>query len=129
MRGDRGGADGGTENKLRQWEKTDFVAHPDDILQERLYCIQWITRETLGKGRQATFFARVSDEDLARERKVEELVRESISHWQADGLAPDMPIEPGDETTRLIRERGLTYWDNVFDSRQVLGLSILRRAI
>jgi hypothetical protein len=50
--------------------------HPDDVFQERLYCIQWMTRETLGCHRPETFFAAVSEEDLARERKVEAFVAE-----------------------------------------------------
>ena len=72
IRGDVRLADRRTENKLRRWEKTDFVPRPDDMLQERLYCIQWIKRETMDKRRQTTFFARVNDEDLSRERRVEE---------------------------------------------------------
>ncbi len=35
-----------TDNKLRRWDKKDFMARPDDILQERLFCIQWITQDT-----------------------------------------------------------------------------------
>ena len=63
-------------NRLRLWEKSDFMPRPDDIFQERLYCIQWITKESLDKGRQETFFAAVTDDDLARERKVEAIVRD-----------------------------------------------------
>ena len=43
IRGDCRDADGTTHNRLRLWEKSDFVPRPDDIYQERLYCIQWIT--------------------------------------------------------------------------------------
>jgi putative DNA methylase len=64
LRGDYRMADGSIGNRLRRWEKTDFVPRPDDIFQERLYCIQWITAETLGKARQETFFATVTKEDL-----------------------------------------------------------------
>ena len=78
------------------------MPRPDDIFQERLYCIQWITKETLGKGRQETFFAAVTEDDLVRERKVEEIVRENLARWQDEGLVPDMKIEPGDETTQPI---------------------------
>jgi adenine-specific DNA methylase len=66
---------------------------------------------------------------LARERKVEELVRENLLRWQAEGFIPDMPIEPGDETTRLIRERGWTSWHHLFNARQLVALAILKRAI
>ena len=126
IRGDMKLADGSTGNRLRRWEKLDFVPRPGDILQERLYCVQWITRETLGKGRQVTFFAGVGEDDLARELRVEELVREKLGDWQAAGLVPDMPIEPGNETTRLIRERGWTYWHHLFGARALLLFSLLK---
>ena len=57
IRGDYRDADGNNRNRLRLWEKSDFVPRPDDIFQERLYCIQWITKESLGAARQETFFA------------------------------------------------------------------------
>jgi len=66
IRGDYRLPDGSTGNKLRRWELHDFKPRPDDIFQERLYCIQWITKESLGKGRQETFFAAVTEEDLER---------------------------------------------------------------
>ena len=99
IRGDYRDADGANRNRLRLWEKSDFMPRPDDIFQERLYCVQWITKESLGAGRQETFFATVTDDDLARERKVEAIVRENLARWQDEGLVPDMPIEPGDKTT------------------------------
>jgi hypothetical protein len=63
IRGDYKDSDGANRNRLRLWEKSDFMPRPDDIFQERLYCIQWITRETLGKGRQETFFASVTEDE------------------------------------------------------------------
>lgn len=120
IRGDYRLPDGTTGNKLRRWELLDFEPRPDDIFQERLYCIQWITKETLHKARPETFFAAVSEQDVARERQVGNIVRENLARWQEDGLVPDMPIEPGDETTRLGRERGWTYWHHLFNARQLL---------
>ncbi|RWD32094.1 MAG: DUF1156 domain-containing protein [Mesorhizobium sp.] len=117
------------KNSLRRWEKHDFVPRPEDTMQERLYCIQWITKASLGKRRQHTFFASVTDEDLARERQVEAVVRENLARWQDEGLMPDMPIEPGEETTRLLRERGWTHWHHLFGARQLLMLSLSRRDI
>ncbi len=38
IRGDYRDADGVNRNRLRLWEKSDFVPRPDDIFQERLYC-------------------------------------------------------------------------------------------
>jgi putative DNA methylase len=49
LRGDYRDADGSNANRLRRWEKHDFKPRPDDIFQERLYCIQWITKESLGR--------------------------------------------------------------------------------
>jgi putative DNA methylase len=110
-------------NRLRLWEKEDFVPRPDDIFQERLYCIQWITKASLGKGRQETFFATVTEEDLARESKVETIVRDNLPLWQDEGLVPDMRIEPGDKTDEPIRTRGWTHWHHHFNSRQLLLLA------
>ena len=101
------------------------MSRPDDLFQERLYCIQWITKESLGKGRQETFFAKVTEDDLAREREVEAIVRENLSRWQDQGLVPDMRIKPGDETTRLFRERGWTHWHHLFCARDLLNLALI----
>ncbi|MCV5649483.1 hypothetical protein OFN55_42825, partial [Escherichia coli] len=35
-------------------------------------------------------------------------------------LIPDMPIEDGEETTRLKRERGWSHWHHLFNGRQLL---------
>jgi putative DNA methylase len=126
IRGDYRDTDGINRNQLRQWEKSDFVPRRDDIWQERLYCIQWITKESFGKGRRETFFASVNDDDLTRERNVEAIVRDSLAKWQDGGLVPDMPIEPGDETTRLLRERGWTHWHHLFGARHLqLGAKMM----
>lgn len=119
IRGDYRMADGTRANRLRRWEKHDFMPRPDDIFQERLYCIQWITKDSLGKGRQETFFAGVTDEDLVRERKVEDIVRLNLATWQDQGLVPNMPIESGYNTDQPIRERGWTYWHHLFSPRQI----------
>lgn len=129
LRGDYRDADGSTKNRLRRWEKLDFKPRPDDIFQERLYAIQWITKESLDKPRQETFFVSVTEADLEREGKVESIVAENLARWQADGLIPDMEIEPGDETTRLGRERGWTYWHHLFSPRQLLIATITRKQI
>jgi putative DNA methylase len=38
-----------------------------------------------------------------------------------------MPIQPGDETTRLTRERGWTHWHHLFAPRHLLIGAILRK--
>jgi putative DNA methylase len=129
IRGDYRLADGSTGNKLRRWDKHDFMPRPDDILQERLYCVHWTTKETLHKARQETFFAGVTEDDLDRERKVEEILRESLPGWQESGITPDMPIESGEKTDEPIRTRGWTYWHHLFNPRQLFGLASMSRAI
>jgi putative DNA methylase len=127
IRGDYRDEHGNNRNRLRLWEKSDFKPRPDDILQERIYAIQWIIKDSIGSSRPEAFFAAVRDEDLVRERQIDTLVHESLSRWQDEGLVPDMPIEPGDETTRLFRERGWSYWHHLFTPRQLLFFSILKR--
>lgn len=124
IRGDYRDANGANRNRLRLWRNSDFIPRPDDIFQERLYCIQWITKESLGKGRNETFFAAVTEDDLVRERKVEEIVRENLAHWQDEGLVPNMKIEPGEKTDEPIRTRGWAYWHHLFGPRQVVTQSI-----
>ena len=129
LRGDYKDADGNNQNRLRLWEKHEFKPRIDDILQERLYCIQWITAESLDKKQKKTFFATVTNEDLIREQQVESIVTENIIKWQQQGLIPDMEIEPGEETTRLQRERGWTYWHQLFSIRELHYLSIVKKLI
>ncbi|HBB3084660.1 TPA: DUF1156 domain-containing protein [Escherichia coli] len=120
LRGDYKDANGNTKNRLRLWEKEDFSPRPDDIFQERLYAIHWITKDTLDQGRQETFFTGVTEKDLEREALVNDIVHKNIATWQQSGLIPDMPIEDGEETTRLKRERGWSHWHHLFNGRQLL---------
>ena len=124
LRGDYRLNDGSTGNQLRKWEKNDFVPRPSDIFQERLYAIQWVSSETVDSARQDTFFASVTEEDLARELKVEEFVRDNLTEWQRRGFCPDMEIESGDKTDEPIRTRGWTHWHQLFSARQLLFLSL-----
>lgn len=127
IRGDYRDAEGETRNRLRLWEKSDFVPRPDDIFQERLYCIQWITKDSVGRARPETFFAAVTDDDLLREREVETIVRQNLSRWQDQGLAPDTMITPGEKTDEPIRTRGWTHWVNIFNPRHILILALFRQ--
>jgi putative DNA methylase len=120
LRGDYRKPDGGTSNKLRLWEVTDFKPREDDIFQERLYCVQWM-RPKPGKKKQMDYeFRSVTATDLERERKVEEYVESHLVEWQGKGWVPDMRIESGAETERLCRERGWTHWHHLFNPRQLL---------
>ena len=129
LRGDYRKEDGSTGNRLRLWSKSDFKPHQDDIFQERMYAIQWITKDTLNAGRQETFFAAPTQADLEHEREVERILAENISQWQVEGLVPDMAIETGYNTEQPIRERGWTHWHHMFSPRDLLKLALLRKHI
>ncbi len=129
LRGDYRNTDGSTGNRLRRWEKSDFKPRPEDIFQERLYAIHWITKATLNKSRQETWFAAPTDADWECERRVEKLVAENLSRWHDEGLVPDMAIEPGYNTDQPIRERGWTHWHHMFSPRDLLKLALLRKHI
>lgn len=119
LRGDYRQEDKTNANQLRMWEKQDFKPRPDDIFQERLYCIQWMRPKKKGKGDDYDFRS-ITSEDLGREKIVEKLIAESLADWQDKGWVPDMRIEPGDKTDEPIRTRGWTYWHHLFNPRQIL---------
>lgn len=127
LRGDYRAEDGENKNRLRQWGVDDFQPQPDDVFQERLYCIQWITEKTLEDFRQETYFAPVSSGDVGREDKVKSLVAENLKIWQEKGLVPDMVIEPGAKTDEPIRTRGWRYWHQLFNPRQLLLFVLLHK--
>lgn len=121
--------EGENRNKLRLWKKEDIKPKEDDILQERLYAIQWVSWyiDNKGKRRKYTYFASVTDEDIGREQKVEMIVEESLADWQSRGLVPDMPIERGAKTDEPIRTRGWTHWHHLFHPRQLLLLGLIAK--
>jgi putative DNA methylase len=125
LRGDFRAPNGTTGNKLRLWEKSDFKPRPGDILQERLYAVQWMRPKKKGKGFDYEFRS-VTEDDLKRERIIEEYVGNHLAEWQEKGWIPDMRIEPGDETERLYRERGWTHWHHLFNPRQLLVNGLIR---
>lgn len=122
IRGDYKDSNGENRNRLRRWDKADFMPRADDIWQERLYCIQWMNGADIAadKGNPRTWFAAPTAEDLARDDEVKRIVGENLADWQDAGYAPDMHIEPGAETTRLYRERGWTHWHHLFGPRHLL---------
>ena len=127
IRGDYLDPDGNSRNRLRHWGKQDFKPKPDDIFQERLYAIQWITKSTLDKSRLETFFASVTEADLEREREAESIVASNFEKWQDQGLVPEMLIEAGDKTDEPVRTRGWIYWHHLFTPRQLIFLSSMNR--
>ena len=129
LRGDHKDENGKWRNNLRQWGLHDYMPREDDIFRDRLYAIQWYTADTLDSKQPKTYFASVTDEDLAREEKVNEIVGEYLAEWQEKGWVPDMAIEEGAETTRLHRERGWRYWHHLFNPRQLLFFATWRSVI
>jgi putative DNA methylase len=130
LRGDYNTPDGLIANRLRLWGKSDFTPRSDDILQERLYCVQWTKPKRSGKGDDYEFRG-VSDEDLRREKVVEHFVAEHITEWQNKGWIPDMRIEVGGppryQGLDLIRARGWTYWHHLFNARQLLLAALVNQ--
>jgi len=124
LRGDYS-ENGQTKNRIRMWEKRDFAPRPDDLYQERLYCIHWM-RPKKDSNRDECQFRSVTEADLKREQKVYDFIAEHLEAWQENGWIPDMVIEPGYNTDQPIRERGWTYWHHLFNPRQLLvsGLTL-----
>jgi putative DNA methylase len=112
-------------NGLRLWENNDLVPRPDDVFQERLYCIRWVETYRNDKGdlRTRKHYREVTGADRLREEKALTLIRERFIDWQKEGYLPSMKIEPGAETDRLMREPGWTHWHHLFNPRQLLVLS------
>ncbi len=131
IRGDGRGTFGESKSLLRGWENHDIVPHNEDIFGERLYCIRWVDTWTeLGKDGSEKicserYYLPPNAQDLKREQKVLELLRERFNFWQAKGFIPSRTIEPGTETTRLGRERGWTHWSHLFAPRQLLVNGLL----
>ena len=101
---------------LRLWTNEDLVSRPDDVFQERLYCIRWTDAD--GNRR----YAAPDANDLAREAKVLGLLRERFVEWQREGFIPSKAIPTdGDKTDEPIRTRGWTHWHHLFTPRQLLA--------
>ena len=125
IRGDHRGVRGGAHNTLRLWEKHDVLPRPEDVWQERLYAIQWIAKESLARGRITTFYATVTNDDLDREEKANNLAVQNLKIWQDDGYVPEMAIETGKENEGPIRTNGWTFWHHLFMPRALVTASII----
>ena len=77
----------------------------------------------------AAVYREVRGDDLEREDHALALVSENLTDWQRRGFLPNRAIAPGDETTRLIRERGWTHWHHLFTPRQLLTNGLLLKQI
>ena len=132
LRGDRTDEKGNTIYGLRQWEKSDFDFRENDIYSERLYAVRYEHIEVLPDGKlQTTRYYRAPNEhDLANEEKVKQLVAQNIVSWQEQGLVPSMAIEVGEKTVEVMRNRGWTHWNHLFNARQLLtNVIFLQKAL
>lgn len=116
---------------LRRWTNEDLVPRHGDVFQERLYCIRWVKTVTehnaMGHDVTKTVrrYASPDQNDLAREAKVLELLRERFTDWQHKGFIPSKAIISGYNTDQPIRERGWTHWHHLFTPRQLLYKGLL----
>lgn len=122
--------DRSTGNKLRSWRRLDFIPQPTDLIQERLYCIQWMCPKKIGYGMEYEFRA-VTKEDLEREVIVQNYISTNLEKWMEKGWLPDMRIEVGGppryQGLDLIKSRGWTYWLHVFNPRQLLTIGLVNQ--
>lgn len=123
LRRDRRKEDGTIEYGLRKWKADEFIPRPDDVFQERLYCIRYETQD--GK----RYYTAPTKEDLEREEKVVALLKERFKEWQEKGYIPSIKIEDGEKTNELIRTRGWAYWHQLFNPRQLLVHGLLMELI
>jgi len=116
---------------MRLWENSDITPRPGDVFQERLYCIRWVEtyQDENGDTKTRRHYRAPTPEDLRREVRVLELLTEHFEEWQLKGFIPSRKIEPGQETTRLQRERGWTYWHQLFTPRQLLSAGLFSEQI
>ena len=119
IRKDRKLEKGETKSGLREWEKNDFIPRKSDIFTERLYCIKYENPQTGKK-----YYISPTKEDLEREEKVINFLKEKFENSQEKGYIPTTSIEEGYNTSQLIRERGWKYWYQLFNPRQLLILSL-----
>ena len=114
---------GNTVYGLRKWSKEEFEFSETDNLGDRLYCIRY------EKANGDRYYVAPSAEDIERENKVRNIVRDNIVKWQDEGLISSMRIENGFNTDQLIRERGWQYWHQLFNPRQLLTNKLILETI
>jgi putative DNA methylase len=130
LRGDRRTGEG-AQYGLRLWENDDLVPRPEDVFQERLYCIRWVETylDDEDKERTRRHYRTPDARDLEREARVLALLRELFNDWQSKGYLPSRPIEPGEKTDEPIKTRGWTYWHHLFCPRQLLVLGCFGKMV
>lgn len=116
---------------LRRWTNDDVMPRPDDVFQERLYCIRWaktVIRD--GRPKLVRRYTEPGAADLAREAQVLTLLRARFAEWQRKGFIPSKAIPAGgDKTEEPIRTRGWTHWHHLFTPRQLLMLGTVWQSV
>lgn len=113
---------------LRLWTNDDLVPRLGDAFQERLYCVRWVKSVIHPDGtvEETRRYAAPDADDLRRDARALQLLRERFANWQCKGFIPSKNIpEDGAETDRLFRERGWTHWHHLFTPRQLLTHGLL----
>lgn len=116
---------------IRKWDKDEFINKEDDVIRDRLYCIKYIKKyiDKNGKLKEERYYTSPNEPDIDREKKVIKLLEERFSEYQQKGYIPSMKIEGGYNTDQPIRERGWTYWHQLFNPRQLLIQGLLYESI
>jgi adenine-specific DNA methylase len=123
LRRDHVDSDGSVVYGLRKWEKNDFEFLPADCFQEQLYAVRYKREDG------SRYYRTPNERDLENEKKVRQIISKSITEWQTQGIVPSMAIESGYNTDQVIRERGWTYWNHLFNPRQLLLHAMLQKNI
>ncbi len=123
IRHDTTDSNGKTVYGLRKWEESDFEANNADVFHERLYAIRY------QKPDGTRYYRAPNEYDLKNEETLHKIVSQHFYEWQKDGLIPKSEIEPGNETSRLMRERGWKYWHQLFNVRQLFMHHLVSRNI
>ena len=119
IRGDRRGADGRGYG-LRPWENHDLVPCPDDVFQERLYCVRWrpprldALLEAEQRARASLPCARPVPDWVDLDRAIESLSeafgeaerRELKALRRRDWLAEDRTLEEARREVEVLRATG-----------------------
>lgn len=108
---------------LRRWSAAQLVPGPEDVFQERLYCIRW----RLPDGTRA--YRAPSEHDLNVEARCLALLEGKWASWRAAGVVPSARIPSGYNTDQPTRERGWTHWHHLFTPRQLLVHGLLAEQV
>lgn len=114
--------DGKSVQGLKRWSSGKFINDNEDVFHERLYCIKYIQTYTDEKGnkKERRYYEEPSLKAKASEEIIEKILQEKIQEFIDKGIIPNNSIEEGYNTSQLIRERGWTYWYQLFNPRQLL---------